>query len=91
MVVKVHPKSNAELTQRMIDAIQEQQLFFNDLDCYHWFFDFQVDGIWISSTAINNELTECTVDLYNPKLDLCGTIKIDEASVWYLEDHCETD
>lgn len=67
-VIKAHPKSNAELTQKMTDAIQGQAIWFNDLDCFHWFFDFMVDGIWVSSTQINNALTECTVELYDPEL-----------------------
>jgi len=58
MKVTAHPKSNAELTDKMIQAINEQTIWWSDDRMCHWFFDFSVDGIWISQTHINNELTE---------------------------------
>jgi hypothetical protein len=69
MKVSVHPKSNAELTDKMVKEINEQTIYWSDDRNCHWFFDFQVDGIWISQTHINNELTECTVELYDRKAD----------------------
>ncbi len=69
MIVTAHPKSNAELTDQMVKEINEQQIWWSDDRCCHWFFDFTVDGVWISQTHINNELTECTVELYDPEVE----------------------
>ena len=46
------------------DEINKQQIFFNDLDAKHWFFDFKINDLWISSVEINNELTKCTIEIY---------------------------
>jgi len=52
------------LTQEIIDSINTQVIFWSDDRCEHWFFDYSLDGVWISSTSINNELTECEVVLW---------------------------
>ena len=38
----------------ILKAIAKQPLFFNDLTSEHWFFDFKIDNLWISSIKINN-------------------------------------
>ena len=50
------------------DRVLEQPVFFNDTSSRHWFFDFKVDGIWISSRRINNELTEFGIDVFNREI-----------------------
>ena len=56
MKVTAHPKSNAELTQKMIDAINKQTTYWSDDRNCLWFFDFTVDGIWISQQHIDNAM-----------------------------------
>lgn len=45
--------------------VLEQPVFFNDTLSRHWFFDFKVRDLWISSITINNELTEFNVEVFN--------------------------
>ncbi len=62
-VTESKPSDNL-LTQKIIDSIQTQPIFWSDDRCEHWFFDYSLDGVWISSTSINNELTQCEVVLW---------------------------
>lgn len=50
----------------IIKQVQEQAIFWSDYRNEHWFFDFKVGKTWVSSKSINNELTECIIDLYKP-------------------------
>ena len=54
----------ALLTKEIIDAVNKQTIFWSDDRCTHWFFDFKVGDLWVSAWSINNELTECIVDIY---------------------------
>jgi hypothetical protein len=60
----VTSKQNNLLTEAIINAVQEQIIFWSDDRMCHWFFDFKVDGVWVSVMNINNELTHCEVDLF---------------------------
>jgi len=52
------------LTKEIMDEINKQAIFWSDDRMCHWFFDFQYEGLWVSAWNINNELTECCVDLF---------------------------
>lgn len=39
-------------------------IYFSDAGLYHWFFDHKIDGIWIESVNINNEITELQINLF---------------------------
>ena len=57
-------KDDQVLTDGMIDAINEQVIHWSDDRCCHWFFDFTCEDYWISAWTINNELTQCVVDIF---------------------------
>ena len=59
--------SKQELTPEMIKAIEKRPIFWSNTRSYHWFFDFEFNGLWISSKHINNELTEIDVEVFDPK------------------------
>ena len=61
--------SKQQLTEHMIEEIQKQIIWWSDDRMCHWFFDFTCEGKWISVKHINNELTECDVEIYDPKED----------------------
>jgi len=52
------------LTEEIEKAVQEQVIYWSDDRMTHWFFDFKVDDVWVSAMHINNELTECHLDLF---------------------------
>lgn len=56
--------SQYKLTPTMIEAIKDQHFYWSDRFYYHWFFDFKIEGKWISSKYINNELTEIEVTVF---------------------------
>ena len=56
------PVEDAEL----VEAVQQQPIFWSDGRLCHWFFDFKFKGRWISCWQINNELTECVIDIFTP-------------------------
>jgi len=41
-------------------------LFYNDIHCYHWFFDQNVNNteVWIESRGINFDNKEIEINLY---------------------------
>jgi hypothetical protein len=51
------------------DRVLEQPVFFNDTSSRHWFFDFKIGDLWISSITINNELTEFNTEVFNREID----------------------
>ena len=59
--------SKQPLTPEMIEAIEKRPIYWSDDRLCHWFFDFEVDGKWISAKHINNELTEIDVKIFDPK------------------------
>jgi len=63
MQIQVHPKSNVELTDETVEAINKRTIYWSDDRLCHWFFDFKINDVWISQVYINNELTHCTVKL----------------------------
>ena len=58
-------KQEDKLTDEIKEEIQKQQIWWSDDRLCHWFFDFMVDNVWVSVKHINNELTECVVELWN--------------------------
>ena len=46
------------------EKVVEQNLFFCDRGSYHWFFDFKIEDMWVSSIRINNELTKFSVEVF---------------------------
>lgn len=34
--------------ENLVDSVEFQPIAHNDLESYHWFFDFQFNGFWIS-------------------------------------------
>lgn len=57
-------KSKQSLTPEMIGAIKNQPIYWSDGKMCHWFFDFKIDGKWISSKFINNDLNEINVEVF---------------------------
>lgn len=57
-------KSKQSLTPEMIEAIKTQPIYWSDGRMCHWFFDFKIDGKWISSKFINDELNEIYVEIF---------------------------
>lgn len=51
-------------SDELVAAVNQQTIYWSDDRCCHWFFDFQHNGRWISSWRINNELTECIIDVF---------------------------
>jgi hypothetical protein len=57
-------KSDEEINNTTLEKFKEFvqsnkfNIYFNDLGCYHWVFDFKIDDLWFSSQKINNELTK---------------------------------
>lgn len=62
-MVKVTAR-NGNLTKEIVDAVKNQVIFWSDDRNEHYFFDFKVGGVWVSSVKINNELTEVVVDIF---------------------------
>ena len=56
--------SEQEITSEMIEAIENQPIYWSDDRRCHWFFDFKFDEKWVSSKYINNELTQIHVTIY---------------------------
>ena len=54
---------NGNLNNEIIKSVQEQPIYWSDDRNEHWFFDFKLNGKWVSSVEINNELTECKIDV----------------------------
>ena len=52
------------LTPEIIESINNQTIYWSDDRCEHWIFDYSLDGVWISSKIINNDLTLCVVELW---------------------------
>ena len=48
----------------VIEAVSQQTIFWNNSSCKHWFFDFKLNGKWIESIEINNELSNFVVNVY---------------------------
>ena len=59
--IKVHPSSNTKITNDIIQAINNQKIYWSDTRLCHWFFDFKVEDTWVSLFFIDNN--ECTVQL----------------------------
>jgi len=57
-------KQKDKLTDEIKEEIQKRQIWWSDDRLCHWFFDFKVGDVWVSVKHINNELTECVVDLW---------------------------
>jgi hypothetical protein len=57
-------KSEQPLTPKMIEAIKNQPIFWSDGRMCHWFFDFKINGKWITSKFIDNELNEIYVQVF---------------------------
>jgi len=57
------------LTNEIITKLKEYLknetiVYFNDLSCKHWIFDFKIDNVWFTSKSINNELTKFTLESF---------------------------
>ena len=56
--------SNQNLSPKIIESVNNQVIYWSDDRNLHWFFDYKLDGKWISSININNELTHCKIEIY---------------------------
>jgi hypothetical protein len=58
--IKSDKKINNTTLKKFKEYVQSDKftIYFNDLGCYHWVFDFKINDIWFSSKKINNELTK---------------------------------
>ena len=61
----VTSKQSDKLTNKIIEDVNKQQIWWSDDRCCHWFFDFKVNGVWVSVKHLNNELTHCEVNLFD--------------------------
>jgi len=43
--------------------VLQQNIFFSDANNDHYFYDFKVGNLWVSSVSINNELTEIEISI----------------------------
>ena len=39
--------------ENLVDSVESQPIAHNDLESYHWFFDFQFNGFWVSGGKFN--------------------------------------
>ena len=51
------------ITNKLINF--NEPIYWNDSDFYHWFFDFQINGVWVEGWEIKNDFSEITVNLFN--------------------------
>lgn len=65
-LIKITDNNNL-ITTSIIDRLKEhlEPIYFNDLSCKHFMFDFQIDNIRLESININNELTVIELNAYN--------------------------
>lgn len=66
MIVLATEGSKHLMTTEIKDEVMKQDIFFNDVDSYHWFFDFKVGDVWVSSKYISNDFKECVIELFKP-------------------------
>jgi hypothetical protein len=57
-------KDDQPVSPELDKAVNAQIIYWSDDRLCHWFFDFQFNGQWISSCFINNELTQCVIDVF---------------------------
>lgn len=57
--------SNAPLLIREEAKLEaeNQDIYFNDIDSYSWFFDFKYRGYWVSSVDIANDHSYMVIDI----------------------------
>ncbi len=63
-ITVLKPEHEKRLTEQMKEEINKQTIYWSDDRMCHWFFDFICEGFWVSAWKINNELTECCVDIF---------------------------
>lgn len=64
--IRIRGLRKSGLTRAEIeDAVKNKTLYFNDLTCKHWFFDFKIKDKWVELVKINNELNDATVNIYS--------------------------
>ncbi len=51
--------------QDIVNVIRTRTIYFNDLTSEHWFFDFKLDNLWISSLNISNDFKNVNIEIYN--------------------------
>jgi len=55
------------LTDEIIESINTQVIWWSDDREEHYFMDYSIDGIWIASHTITNDLNNCVVEIWESK------------------------
>lgn len=53
--------------EELIRAVESKKIYHNDLESYHWFFDFEFNGFWVSGGQfhwLDKKRTKITLELY---------------------------
>lgn len=55
-----------KVTDKAIEGLKEYtiNIYWNDLECYHWIFNFKLDNIWFENAEINCDDLEMTLYVY---------------------------
>lgn len=57
LTIKTNLNFSPEQLHEIEQAVKTRPLFFNDLTCKHWFFDFKIFGrFWVTSNEITDDL-----------------------------------
>lgn len=61
-IIKIEDKENL-LNESIIKGLQSYkfEVYFNDLDCYYWIYDFKINSIWFELTHI--DMNKCIIEL----------------------------
>lgn len=49
--------TEGEITNEILEEFSKQKIYWSDSLNKHYFFMFKVNGFWVESISINNELT----------------------------------
>lgn len=54
------------LDSEIIDKLKEVEftVYWNDLECYYWTYDFEINEVWFSSSQIDNNNKIITLDIF---------------------------
>jgi hypothetical protein len=55
-----------ELCNRVIKEFSTKPIFFNDIDCRHWVFDFKLTNteLWVECIEITNDFKNVVLNVY---------------------------
>lgn len=59
----INPLSQKQAIE-LASICADKELWFNDIDAYYWFFDFQYEGYWVELVEMDFDTDCMTVHLY---------------------------